>query len=66
MLSKKMRAMVVAMYRCPSGRKWADLENLSTTVRMTYRPLTLGRPSMKLILMSTHTGRGWSRPIGCS
>jgi hypothetical protein len=37
MWSKKTRAIVVAVYRCPSGRKWADLENLSTTVSMTDR-----------------------------
>jgi hypothetical protein len=51
-LSKKTHVMVVVEYGCPSGRKWADLDNLSTIIRMTERPLTLGRFSMKSILMS--------------
>jgi hypothetical protein len=70
MLSKKTRTTVVAVYGCPSDRKWADLENLSMTVRMTEWPLTLGRPLMKLIPMSAHTvddtNSGWSRLAGCT
>jgi hypothetical protein len=70
MWSKKTPVTVVAVYGCPGGRKWAALENLSTTVSMTDQPLTLGSPSMKSIVMSAHTvddtGRGWSSSTDCS
>ncbi|WVZ58400.1 hypothetical protein U9M48_008677 [Paspalum notatum var. saurae] len=49
--------------------KCAYLENLSTTVRITDLPPTLGNPSTKSIEMSDHTevgtGRGNKRPTGC-
>jgi len=45
--------------------KWAYLLNLSTTTKMMFFPLELGKPSTKSILMSTKgawgMGRGWSR-----
>ena len=49
--------------------KCANLENRSTTVKMTLLPWTLGKCSMKSIEMSDHTwvgtSSGCSKPAGC-
>lgn len=67
---KNARATYVGVYGCPKAMKWAYFENLSTTVRITLLPFTLGSPSTKSIAMSAQTcdgtSRGWSRPAGCS
>jgi hypothetical protein len=60
----------VAIYGCPGVMKWADFENLSTTVRMIDFPLTRGNPLMKSIVTSTQIiddmPSGCRRPVGCN
>jgi hypothetical protein len=61
MVSKKAGATVVAEYGCQRGMKCLYMENLSTTVKMTYLPLTRGNTSMKSMDTSVHPVEGTSR-----
>jgi hypothetical protein len=68
MESKKALATDAAEYGWPRGIKYVDLENRSTTMRITDLPPILGNPSTKSIAMSLHTElgttKGWRSPIG--
>jgi hypothetical protein len=61
MLVKKAVATVVTEYGCPSAMKWPYLEKRSMTVSTTNLPPTLGKPSMKYIVMSVHTASDMMR-----
>jgi hypothetical protein len=56
---KNSRATDSAVYRWPSGMKWAYLDSRSTMVRMTDLPATLGSPSTKSRLMSYCSRWNW-------
>jgi hypothetical protein len=55
MLSKTAFGTELAEYEWLEGMKCACLENLSTTVKISYLPPTFQKSSMKSMAISLHT-----------